>query len=332
MAATPVSCTSCGALIAEGAAFCPACGARQEPPATCQSCGALVKLGARFCPSCGASTAPEALPHPPVPAACSSCGSELAPDARFCAACGAKASQAVARVEAPAVAPAAPVAEVCGSCGNALKHGARFCGKCGTPQLPSAVESPAPRTPQQAAAPHRADPFGSRAAPRPSARRVPPPATPASATGGKALTWRDLVLGGGLAAAFLSVFFDWISSGPFGAGPLDADARFRIGDWLSTDKLDGYLVLLLAAAGLAAMVLARLGRAGGPWQRLLPNVPMVAGSLLTAIAVIEYQFITSKWKELDVDVAFGVYLLLLGGVAAAVSRFVPNQRIGQAPG
>ena len=50
-----------------------------------------------------------------------------------------------------------------------------------------------------------------------------------------------------------------------------------------------------------------------------------------AIAVIEYQFITSKWKELDVDVAFGVYLLLLGGVAAAVSRFVPNQRIGQAP-
>ncbi|MBK9544240.1 hypothetical protein [Candidatus Amarobacter glycogenicus] len=113
---------------------------------------------------------------------------------------------------------------------------------------------------------------------------------------------------------------------------MDADARFRIGDWLSTDKLDGYLVLLLAAAGLAAMVLARLGRAGGPWQRLLPNVPMVAGSLLTAIAVIEYQFITSKWKELDVDVAFGVYLLLLGGVAAAVSRFVPNQRIGQAPG
>ncbi|MCC6266310.1 MAG: zinc ribbon domain-containing protein [Dehalococcoidia bacterium] len=92
MAATPVSCTSCGALIAEGAAFCPACGARQEPPVTCQSCGALVKLGARFCPSCGASTAPEALPHPPVPAACSSCGSELAPDARFCAACGAKAS------------------------------------------------------------------------------------------------------------------------------------------------------------------------------------------------------------------------------------------------
>ena len=65
-------CKHCGAQLAEGAQFCPACGARMEPaPARqyCAVCGAELAEGDRFCKTCGASADSAAPAQPVNPAA-----------------------------------------------------------------------------------------------------------------------------------------------------------------------------------------------------------------------------------------------------------------------
>jgi hypothetical protein len=49
------------------------------------------------------------------------------------------------------------------------------------------------------------------------------------------------------------------------------------------------------------------------------------------IALLEYQYITtrSEWEQFGVDVAFGVYVLLAGGIAAAVAGGRPDKTIGR---
>ena len=53
-AAATVACVSCGAQIAQGAKFCPECGAKQNVSAFCVSCGHEIPAGTKFCPECGA--------------------------------------------------------------------------------------------------------------------------------------------------------------------------------------------------------------------------------------------------------------------------------------
>lgn len=56
-----MKCSTCGATLADGMAFCAACGVRQAEIATasadtfCGRCGMLLPNGVSFCPSCGAS-------------------------------------------------------------------------------------------------------------------------------------------------------------------------------------------------------------------------------------------------------------------------------------
>ena len=102
-------CKHCGTKLAEGAAFCPSCGAKVEAEARksfCQTCGAELAEGAKFCKKCGT---PVAAPTAPAASAasgnvpqsfCAVCGHELRPGDRFCLACGASAASA---------APAQPV-------------------------------------------------------------------------------------------------------------------------------------------------------------------------------------------------------------------------------
>ena len=94
-------CKHCGAQLADGAAFCPSCGAKQEAPAPkafCVSCGAELAEGAKFCKKCGTPVAP--APSRPQKAYCAVCGAELTEGSRFCKVCGASADSA---------APAKPV-------------------------------------------------------------------------------------------------------------------------------------------------------------------------------------------------------------------------------
>ncbi|MBR3555282.1 MAG: zinc-ribbon domain-containing protein [Oscillospiraceae bacterium] len=104
-------CKHCGTKLAEGAAFCPSCGAKVEAEVRksfCRSCGAELAEGVRFCKKCGtpvAAAAPAAQAAPTAPASvprsfCAVCGHELQPGDRFCLACGASAASA---------APAQPV-------------------------------------------------------------------------------------------------------------------------------------------------------------------------------------------------------------------------------
>ena len=88
-------CKHCGAQLAEGAAFCPSCGAKQEAPdpkAFCVSCGAELAEDAKFCKKCGTPVAP--APSRPQKAYCAVCGAELTEGARFCKVCGASADSA----------------------------------------------------------------------------------------------------------------------------------------------------------------------------------------------------------------------------------------------
>ena len=50
------TCRSCGATTAEGARFCPTCGA--DLGSACSTCGTVLPPGASFCPNCGAAVAP----------------------------------------------------------------------------------------------------------------------------------------------------------------------------------------------------------------------------------------------------------------------------------
>ena len=50
------TCRSCGATTAEGARFCPTCGA--DLSSACSTCGTVLPPGASFCPNCGAAVAP----------------------------------------------------------------------------------------------------------------------------------------------------------------------------------------------------------------------------------------------------------------------------------
>lgn len=121
----------------------------------------------------------------------------------------------------------------------------------------------------------------------------------------------------GLGLGAVSVFLDWASIGSFGFGPMDAHSRFRLGDWLGTDKIDGYAVLAVAALGLVMAVLQLRPTVPRPW--LLPGL----GGLLVVMGVLNIQYVNAE----DVSVGLGLYVLVAGGVLAAVSPLLPDRQL-----
>lgn len=91
-AAVTQACSTCGAALEPGDAFCSSCGTAAPPPASpaaeraCPSCGRVADADAAFCGGCGTKLGDAAAPAgPPV---CATCNTELDPDARFCGTCG----------------------------------------------------------------------------------------------------------------------------------------------------------------------------------------------------------------------------------------------------
>ncbi len=279
-------------------------------PTTCGSCGVAVAPGATFCGSCGAAVvqAPQPEPAPPqsVQAACASCGAALAPGMAFCGSCGSPASGAQQQqpVQPPPQAPAQPPPQApvqpaaCASCGAPLNPGARFCRSCG------AASGGAPATGVQ------------------PAQRVAQPAAAQNLM--SQLTWSSAAAAVGFLIALISPFMAWVSVGGFSADPFDTNARFRIADWMSTDNADGYLVLFVAAGGLAALIAWLLGRLPDATGR---SAVMGIGGLLAALGVLEMQFIASQDGISFSNVGFGLYMLLIGGALAAASPWIPANKL-----
>ena len=146
-------CQKCGARLAAGALFCPACGTKVQPVVAasptgankCPGCGVELAKDAKFCPVCGkpAVSKPEvskpAQFKPPIK--CLGCGYMLDADAKFCPECG----KVVASVPAAAPVPTpvqAPVVNKCSECGTELIKDARFCPVCGKSAVSAPMQAP----------------------------------------------------------------------------------------------------------------------------------------------------------------------------------------------
>jgi len=287
--AAEIRCAACGGEIAAGLQFCVRCGARQPP--SCASCGTALVEGAAFCGSCGAAVsaaAPEAMaPAAPTEAA------------------AAETTAPLTGAAGPAP-PAAPAA--CGQCGEPLREGASA--------VPGAV---APAAAVAAAAPQAAQ-----------AAALPQPVSAQAIM--DQLTWSSAAAGLGFVIALLSVFFPWVKASAGGlsvdAGPMDDNALFRIGDVLgsNTSSIDGLATLLVAAAGLVALVASLLGRVNAATARSL--IAGLGGALL-ALGFVEIQYVSSQPEPAGVSISlgFGLYILVIGGALALASPWVPARRL-----
>ena len=265
----------------------------------CAACGGEIAAGMQFCGLCGARQPPS----------CASCGTALVEGAVFCGDCGAPVSAAASEAATPV---AAPSPSACSQCGEPLREGARFCRKCGAAAVPGAVAPAGAR--QQAA----------------QATGQPQPVSAQSII--DQLTWSSAAAGLGFIIALLSVFFPWVkaSAGGFSvdAAPLDDSALFRIGDILgsNTSSIDGLATLLLAGAGLVALVVSLLGRVNAATARSL-----IAGLGVTLLALgfAEIQFVSSRPEPegVSISLGFGLYILVIGGALALASPWVPARRL-----
>lgn len=113
----------------------------------------------------------------------------------------------------------------------------------------------------------------------------------------------------------------------FSAGAFDDNAQFRVGRWLDTASfpIDGLIVAALAIGGLVALWAWLSGRTlPVPGSSLIPAV----GLALVAVGVVEMQYISSEGAE-GVSWGFGLYLVVVGGVLAAVSPFIPARPVSK---
>jgi hypothetical protein len=125
---------------------------------------------------------------------------------------------------------------------------------------------------------------------------------------------------GGLSLATVSVFFDWATFGNVGAGPMDDNSRFRLGDWLSTDMIDGYVVLLLGVAGVVLAVVQLRGTLPPALRKYQQSLVPGIGGVLLAIAGLNIEYVTSSP---GLSIGLGLYLFAAGSALAAASPFVP---------
>jgi hypothetical protein len=116
------------------------------------------------------------------------------------------------------------------------------------------------------------------------------------------------------------VFLAWASVQGFSVDPLDNGVRFRIGDIIDTDSIDGYVVILGALAGFAALGASLFGRlAIATGRQAVAGI----GGVLAVLAFIEMQFVVSQQGLGVSNIGFGLYVLLIGGLLAAASPWIP---------
>lgn len=103
----------------------------------CMKCGAVMRQGAKFCPACGVAAPVSQEANKPRMIFCMKCGAPLKDGVKFCMKCGSAVSQAAQE----------PRQNICTSCGAALKADMKFCMRCGaavgqTPTVKIPVREP----------------------------------------------------------------------------------------------------------------------------------------------------------------------------------------------
>ena len=117
-----------------------------KPENRCSSCGAVIAADAAFCPKCGQPTViPKEDPRMPAKKTCPHCGASIDSDAVFCSSCG----KDTRKKETPNPVPRdertspAPRKKRCVNCGNLVDQEAAFCPACGKkPDVPDTPSKP----------------------------------------------------------------------------------------------------------------------------------------------------------------------------------------------
>lgn len=134
-----------------------------------------------------------------------------------------------------------------------------------------------------------------------------------------------MVAGIGFALALLGAFTDWITTRGASAGAFEDDAEYRIGRWLdyNDQPIDGLIVLALAVAGLALVAATLAGKFNASRAK---TVIGLLGPALFTIGILQMQYITSEFKGtgVNVDWGLGLWLIVIGGIVAAASGFIPG--------
>jgi len=151
---------------------------------------------------------------------------------------------------------------------------------------------------------------------------APSPAERAASSLVDQLTWRVAAAGAGFALAAIAAFLAWASAGGASASPFDSGARFRLGDALGSDAIDGPVAVFIALGGLAALLAGLLGRIDSETAR---RWIIALGAAILALGVVEMQFVSSRPGS--ADIGFGLYVFALAGLLAAASPWLPATKV-----
>ena len=126
--------------------------------------------------------------------------------------------------------------------------------------------------------------------------------------------------------ALIGTFTAWITTAGASAGAFEDNAEYRIGRWLdyNDQPLDGLIVLALSAAGLAVVAAALAGKFN---ESRAKTVVGLLGPALFTLGILQMQYITSEFKGsgINVDWGLGLWLVVIGGIVAAASGFIPGR-------
>jgi hypothetical protein len=205
--------------------------------------------------------------------------------------------------------PSAPGATACPQCSSPIPAGRRFCTNCGY----SVGGAPA----------------GARPAAAPRAPRAP-------GTGFSASSLQPLQFGiiGGAALAAIGTFLEWVkvSAGGFSekAGGWDSDLSddLAIGDIVKAGiPIDALLIVVLGALAVYLLIAPMLGMQ----TPAIPFAGVALGALIAVIGAYNYIHISDQLDGLsgngvDASVGMGLFLVIIGGAAAAVCAFLDQQQ------
>jgi hypothetical protein len=102
---------------------------------------------------------------------------------------------------------------------------------------------------------------------------------------------------------------------------------FRIADWLDNADApyDGLGALVIGAGGLTGVILLLTGRVSPARGR---SIVSSLGALAIGFGSLQIQYIKSLGDG-QVDLSFGIYVLMAGAILATISSWLPNRAIGQ---